>query len=178
MTSKIDEIRRLLSSYYAGETSIEDERALIAMMKSCSDMPEDLAADRDIILAIEKSRGEMPSSLPGKLDAMIAGLECKERGRRSRRANIAVAATAAIVLIAGIGCLIKIASHNPYEVTDPKIAFNETRRALLLVSDGLNSTDEFLDEANSTLSGIGLSLYETDEEDELTEEDELNQGEI
>lgn len=178
MTSKIDEIRRLLSSYYAGETSIADERALIAMMKDSSDMPEDLAADRNILLAIEKSRSEMPSSLPGKLDAMIAGLECKERSRRSRRANIAVAATAVITLIAGIGCLIRIATHNPYEVTDPKIAFNETRRALLLVSDGLNSADEFLNEANSTLSDIGLSLYTADENEEITEEYESNQGEI
>lgn len=177
MTSKIDEIRRLLSMYYTGDSSIEDEKALIAMMKESADIPEDIAGDRDIILAIEKSRGEMPSSLPGKLDAMIAGLECKERRYRKRRATIAVAATAAIVLLAGIGYIIKITSHNPYEVTDPKTAFNETRRALLLVSDGLNSTDEFLEEANSTLSGIGLSLYETEEDTEFSD-DESNQGEI
>ncbi|WP_289158657.1 hypothetical protein [uncultured Muribaculum sp.] len=179
MTPKIDEIRRLISLYYAGDSSIDDERALTALLQELQDAPEDIAADRDIILALEESRPAMPPALPQKLDAIIAGLDCKHRRHRSI-AQAKIAACAAIaILIAGIGWIIKNSEPNPYEVTDPKTAFAETRKALLLVSDGLNSTDALLNEINSTLSDIDFSEYDIDEEnDEAILDEEINQPEL
>lgn len=94
---------------------------------------------------------------------MIAEIGSRQRHVRVRN-TIAVAASAAVLI--GIGYIIKRSAHNPYEVTDPKTAFNETRRALLLVSDGLKSTDAFINEANATFSGIDLSFYELEEAEE------------
>ncbi|MCM1094069.1 MAG: hypothetical protein NC421_08950 [Lachnospiraceae bacterium] len=177
MTPKNDEIRRLLSLYYAGDSTIDDERALVSLMKELTECPDDIAADRDIILSLEESQIAMPSSLPTKLDAIIVGLDCKQRRQKSW--TKALACTAVAALLVGIGWVIKLSEPNPYEVTDPKTAFNETRRALLLVSDGLNSTDALLNEVNTTLSDIDFSQYDAEDEnnDEFIE-DEINQPEL
>ncbi len=165
MTSKLDEIRRLLSLYYAGTSTIDEERSLAELMESLSEIPEDIADDRDIILAAEKSRPAMPPSLPLKLDAMIAGLGCGQRRHNPKRIISAIAGCAATAaLLIGIGWVIRNSEPNPYEVTDPKTAFNETRRALLLVSDGLNSTDEFINEINTTLAGLKFAEDNIDDE--------------
>lgn len=163
MTSQIDEIRRLLGKYYSGDSSSDDEQRLLAVMKDSPRLPDDIIIERDIIVGLDDCAPEMPSSLPVKIDAMIATIGSRQRHVRMRNV-IAVAASAAVLI--GIGYIIKRSAYNPYEVTDPKTAFNETRRALLLVSDGLKSTDAFINEANATFYGIDLSFYELEEAEE------------
>lgn len=169
-----EKLKRMLSNFYEGKSSREEDNELARVLAESSASTGEYKADYEIIRGISAASPKMPESLPARLDAAIAGLELADSRRRARIRNsiIGVAASAA-VLLGGFYILDRL-TPNPYEIEDPVTAFNETRNALLLVSDGLNSTDAYIDEANSTLSILDLSLYEDEESTEETDEEEQN----
>lgn len=169
-----EKLKQMLSDFYEGITSPAEEAELARMLAESVKSTDEFTADYEIISGIGKACPAMPGFMPAKLDAAIAGLELADTRRRARiRNSIIGAAASAAVLLGGFYILDRL-TPNPYEIEDPVTAFNETRNALLLVSDGLNSTDAYIDEANSTLSILDLSLYEDEESTEETDEEEQN----
>ncbi len=159
------ELKQLLNLYYSGLTTPDDEKRLVKMFESIDELPEELAADRDIVIALAGEEVEIPKEAPVIIGMLVDKLESRDKRYAAGRRFIAftgVAASLAIV-VSLVLFIVRNGTPNPYEITDPQTAFNETERALLMVSEGLNKTDAFMDEASHTLSKITFiddSLFE------------------
>ena len=175
MTTKHYELRQLLNLYYSGLTTPDDERRLIKMFESVEDLPEDMIADRDIIMNLSAHKPvEIPEGAKESLGNYIDKLERQERRYATGRRFITLTGIAAslAIVVSLILFIVQNSTPNPNEITDPQTAYNETERALLMVSESLNKTGEFMDEASHTLSKITFI------DDSLFEEEDLYEDSI
>ncbi len=180
MSTEFYEIRQLLNLYYGGLTTPDDEKKLISLLQREEHLPDDIASDRDIVMALAAGHAaDVPDGMTDSIMRLVERLELEERRNVAGRHLIALAGVAAslAIVVSVIMFLVKSSSPNPHEITDPQTAFNETERALLMVSESLNKTGAFINETNDGVSQVtfidGDSLYD-DEEDYLFE-DSLNE---
>lgn len=97
-----EEIDRLLERYYAGQTTEQEEDALLQTLRSADDLPADLQAERDLFLSLHKNMVEdvpVPKDLETKLTARIDRKASAPRRRRLWWGSMA----ASILLLAGLG---------------------------------------------------------------------------
>lgn len=97
-----EEIDRLLERYYAGQTTEQEEDALLQTLRSANDLPADLQAERDLFLSLHKNMVEdvpVPEGLETKLTARIDRKASAPRRRRLWWGSMA----ASILLLAGLG---------------------------------------------------------------------------
>lgn len=97
-----EEIDRLLERYYAGQTTEQEEDALLQTLRSADDLPADLQAERDLFLSLHKNMVEdvpVPEGLETKLTARIDRKASAPRRRRLWWGSMA----ASILLLAGLG---------------------------------------------------------------------------
>jgi len=144
----IKEIRKILGRFYAGETTLEEERILQEYFSSAS-IPEELLTERDLFRSLEPAGNHVavPESLNKKILGVIDQLEKKEV--RTRRISVfALSGLAA-------GLLVVIALYTGYfksgqskriasqELTDtydnPADAYEEAKKTLAYVSTKLNT---------------------------------------
>ena len=110
-----EEIDRLLERYYAGQTTEQEEDALLQTLRSANDLPADLQAERDLFLSLHKNMVEdvpVPEDLETELTARIDRKASAPRRRRLWWGSMA----ASILLLAGLGFGIaemrqRLASH-------------------------------------------------------------------
>lgn len=183
MKSEHYKLKQLLNLYYSGLTTPDDERRLIEMFDAIDELPADMIADRDIVTALHDDVAiDVPDAAADNISLFIDKLARQERRAAAGRKFFAyggVAASLAIV-VSLILFIVKSSTPNPNEITAPQTAYNETARAILMVSESLNKTGAFMNEANHILSKITFiddSLFE--EDDELYDDsiyNELNDG--
>lgn len=129
-------MKELLEKYYNGETTPQEEETLREWMLH-GDVPEELAADRELFLRLEGEKGaemECPAGLEQQLDALIsreaakeARQQEKEPVRQKKHSRIrrlswwASAVAACAVLFFGITYLMRPVSYIR-EVEDPREA--------------------------------------------------------
>ena len=97
-----EEIDRLLERYYAGQTTEQEEDALLQTLRSANDLPADLQAERDLFLSLHKNMVEdvpVPEDLETELTARIDRKASAPRRRRLWWGSVA----ASILLLAGLG---------------------------------------------------------------------------
>ena len=97
-----EEIDRLLERYYAGQTTEQEEDALLQTLRSANDLPADLQAERDLFLSLHKNMVEdvpVPEDLETELTARIDRKASAPRRRRLWWGSMA----ASILLLAGLG---------------------------------------------------------------------------
>lgn len=97
-----EEIDRLLERYYAGQTTEQEEDALLQTLRSADDLPADLQAERDLFLSLHKNMMEdvpVPEDLETELTARIDRKASAPRRRRLWWGSMA----ASILLLAGLG---------------------------------------------------------------------------
>lgn len=97
-----EEIDRLLERYYAGQTTEQEEDALLQTLRSADDLPADLQAERDLFLSLHKNMVEdvpVPEDLETELTARIDRKASAPRRRRLWWGSMA----ASILLLAGLG---------------------------------------------------------------------------
>ena len=136
-------IEKLIEKFYNGETSIGEER-LLENYFSQSNIPPSLEAERDLFRFYSNARNEQ---LPDdKLSEMI--IEAIESeggdltGKRRRLVYAVTSIAASILLLAGSYFIFLHSSGTGrYQDTfdNPEIAYLETQKALLYVSEKLNS---------------------------------------
>lgn len=173
MTKKIYELKQLLSLYYGGLSTPDNEKRMIDLFGEIGDqLPADLIVERDVMTALSSAKNqiEIPSGMDKRLSLLVDKLERQESRRFIGRRWITLAGVAAslAILVTIITFIVKNSSPNPHEITDPQTAFNETERALMMVSESLNRTDAVINEAGTTLSKITFlddSLFEDDDEE-------------
>ncbi len=152
----------MLSRYYQGSTTLQEEQLLMEYFTTQTDIPEHLSSDREIFIALSETQNSEPEgldSLGTKISATIASLalqEQKPKANRYRRYFIGIAASVAILL--GIGAYFSIDSPHRNEITDLHLAYNETERALTLISEGLNKANSGLSQTQDKINNINRSI--------------------
>jgi hypothetical protein len=145
-------IEELLEKYYNGETTLEEERKLHWYFQT-HDVPMHLKPDAEIFrYHYRQTREEVSPGLSERLAKLI-----DEQNRKSKyflpvrtiRLISAVAASVLILLALWIGVGRNIMQQKQvarYTDTfdDPQLAYLETKKALILVSEKLNAGTEHL----------------------------------
>jgi len=160
----LKQIEDLLEKYYNGETTLEEERKLNWYFQT-HDIPMHLKPDAEIFRSNYKhSREDASPELSDKLSKLI-----DEQGKktwfllpvRSVRWISGIAASILILLSLWIGIgrdTILQRNHSKYADTfdDPQLAYLETKKALLLVSEKLNSGANELQRLKTYNQSIGM----------------------
>lgn len=164
----IKDIKTLLHSFYEGETSQEEEKALYEFF-SGENIPEDMISEKRIFLKLYAGQqNDMPLHLEEKLSTLIDNLERGEDNKskphivspikltnKSWRWAMSIAASILIVLSVGIFAYFgNNSSKSPMLVdtySNPEDAYLETQRTLLLVSGKLNKGIQQIEKVNDII---------------------------
>ncbi len=143
------EIGFLLEKYYEGNTSRDEEERLRQALRR-KDLPAEWHADRDAFLGLAAAKDAEPG--PGFEDRLTAAIREAAGGRkrflyprRSPGFMFAAAAAGVALLVAGYFVLQTsgIFRSSPRDTfSDPRLAYQETRNTLLLVSQLMNKGTE------------------------------------
>ena len=120
-------IKELLEKYWAGETSLEEEKIIQEYFKENPSLTEEgqyfraIAANQKLTY-----KGEVPG-----------------KPKIFRKQWLSVAATVAVGVITAIIALDNSRKDDPFAVTDPQEAYEVTRQALMMISSNLNETRQY-----------------------------------
>lgn len=178
-TANQNKIIELLNLYYDGKTTIEQEQTLIKYFSEETDIPEELLAERDLILAMRETVDvEIPAKLEEDLVNHIDKLDRKEQFRNSswvKRFGIPAIAASIVIAIA-VGAFVTytpiqpienedskeqlIAAYTPRhdEVTDATTAYKNTEMALMMLSSKLNKSEQGIAIANDKFNQMNNKL--------------------
>ena len=179
-TANQNKIIELLNLYYDGKTTIDQEQTLIKYFSEETDIPKELLAERDLILAMRETVDiEIPAKLEEELVNHIDKLDRKEQFRNSswiKRFGIPAIAASIIIAIA-IGAFLTyspidpinnnvvsnnqlIAANTPRhdEVTDINVAYEKTEMALMMLSSKLNKSSQSIAVADEKINQINDKL--------------------
>ncbi len=145
-----EEVIALLERYYEGTATAEEERRLRRFLLA-ADVPEEFAAEQAYFQALAAARRRPAPALEERLAALVderlgGGEHRMRRMPRAMRRTLPLAAA----LLAGAFLYFFVATQRPRDTyQDPRLAWHETRRVLLYVSEKLNEgtrTLSYLDE--------------------------------
>lgn len=178
-TANQNKIIELLNLYYDGKTTIEQEQTLIKYFSEETDIPKELLAERDLIMAMRETVDiEIPAKLEEELVNHIDKLDRKEQFRNSswvKRFGIPAIAASIVIAIA-VGAFVTytpiqpieneapkeqlIAANTPRhdEVTDINVAYEKTEMALMMLSSKLNKSSQSIAVADEKINQINDKL--------------------
>ena len=133
-------MKKLLEKFYNGETTLEEEQRLREYFLS-GETPEELRAEGEYFRAMAGGREEQPSaSFAAGLEDLVDSFTPEKQVRRRHLRPVlawSLSVAASLLIVAGAYfAWIKQAPKDTYE--DPKLAYQETRRVLLYVSQQFN----------------------------------------
>jgi len=148
----LKQIEELLEKYYYGETSLDEEKKLQWYFQT-HDVPLHLKPDAELFRSnYKRSTEDEATDLTEKLSKLIDEQDKKSRfilPLRSVRWISGIAASIVILLSLWIGLgRDSLHSHAKFKDTfsDPKLAYQETRKTLLMVSEKLNAGTKELEQ--------------------------------
>ncbi len=160
---ELKQVEFLLEKFYDGDTTEEQERGLKDFFMT-ADVPEWLESDRDYFLVLDGKRSESAPNfdMAAELDAVIDREKSKKpRGVKRKMIRYFGAVAALIVMALFVPRLVsdnqksisaELKSRDTY--TDPKIAYAEAKKALMVLSEVLNSGAEPLSNLKSFEKGL------------------------
>jgi len=135
------EINEFLNKYLAGETTLEEEALLREYFKR-TDLPDDHPEMKEMFRYFVDAHQDTatPFDIADELNAVIEN-EQKKETRHRFRPLYAWIASAAAVLVISLGIYHSL--NKPETIVkdtykDPRLAYLETKRALLLISNTMN----------------------------------------
>jgi hypothetical protein len=137
-------IKELLRKYYSGDTTLDEEEILKNYFTGSSDVPEELTAEKEQFTMYDRMKNaDVPfSDLEKKLESIIDRQKVKYPFFHRRSMGFRIAALAAsLLLLFGVYNSIKhFTDRSKYHDTieDPYLAYQETKRTLLYISEKLN----------------------------------------
>jgi len=141
---RIEELRLLLERFYSGESTLEEERTLSALLTS-QEVPEDLQADVELFIRMQEEDISVPDGLKGRI---IKSLDhAAQQERRNRRVSLyslsGLAAGILAIIAIYLGFLRNgedMLTSQEYEDTyeNPIDAYEEAKKTLAYVSVKLN----------------------------------------
>ncbi|WP_321518888.1 hypothetical protein [uncultured Bacteroides sp.] len=166
---KIFEIEKLIADFYEGKTSVAQEKELMHFFET-QEVPPHLLADKELFQKIYNSCNEIevPPHLEQKLSTFIDSLEKKEKTikpHQERKINWhwISGIAAGLFLILSIGLYTHIEQQEPVltdTYSNPKDAYKEAQKALLLVSINLNKGVSKLESAQKDMNKVNKILDE------------------
>ncbi|SHF78663.1 hypothetical protein SAMN05444362_11037 [Dysgonomonas macrotermitis] len=174
----IKHIEELITSFYGGTTTLDEEKILLDFFKS-ENVPDWMDIEQKMFMEIySRKNEEAPYHLESRLISLVDKLD-KEENRTSRpiRKSIhihwkwvsGIAACIAIMITAGIFLYKGMGQHQEYAVvdtySDPEDAYRETQKVMLLVSNKLNkglqqveSIQDNVDRVNKVMNKNNIRL--------------------
>jgi hypothetical protein len=137
----LQRIDDLIVKYENGESSLAEEQELREFFLN-DESPEELREYRDILRAMENFhsvRITNPEFDEKVLDAIAARTDNPSLHFRYSKPFVFTGIAAALILIFGLYFILKQTKTAEDTYSDPAIAYAETRRVLLLVSENLNA---------------------------------------
>ena len=142
----LDEIRKRLERFYAGETSLEEEKALENYFSRAT-VPEELIPDKELFHSLSKGKAAVP--VPGDLNSKILDTidRVARKETRTRRISLYSLSGLAAGLLVIIAVYVYIRVDRPsllasQQMTDtyndPMDAYQEAKKALAFVSNKFN----------------------------------------
>ncbi len=150
----IEQIKSLLSRFYEGQTTPEEERQLVAFFRR-EEIPEDLQADKQLFLMLaQTSEQEMPQDIADEIAAFVNNLGQTEkkpimsedkqhkgiiyRLKTPPKMWYRVAATVAILLAIGGGVFFHQRTYTTAPFRDTCSTPDEAADAILYANDIIN----------------------------------------
>lgn len=130
----IDEIKRLLNTYYDGNTSIEQEKLLCDFFATTTDIPAELESEQQMFMALQsatKTDIDIPADLEQSLIAHIDNLERQETQNRRKwiKPFSIISVAASIIILIAIG--LKFVNLNDKVVTHETILVSEIKNNII-----------------------------------------------
>lgn len=158
----INYIKQLLEKFYAGQSSLEEEKYLKEYYAGSS-IPEELLEDRELFVSMSAAESQVP--VPGDLNSKLIDSinEAERKETRVKRINIYSFSGLAAGLLIILGTYFTFLRDNPadvlaeYTIQDEEIAYQEAKKALSYVSAKLNrGTAELepLKQVNKTMKSM------------------------
>jgi hypothetical protein len=147
-------IKTLLERYYSGETTLEEENYLYDVFTS-GDVPDEFAAEKEMfgLLRSEKDKPLLNEDFDEKILNIINEKERAVSQKRTLYFILSGMAAAIVILLSvWLGKEIFTQKQIYGNVTDPKIAFAQTRNALNLISIEMNRGLKPVGKATGTLN--------------------------
>lgn len=151
------QIEILLERYFGGETTLKDEKVLKEFFQR-KDIPAHLVSLKEQFefFSNEKEREILDASFDDKIIGLIQEEEIQTT-KRSRRLYLYMASgiAASILIIMSLFFQFDPFSRKIQETfNDPQLAYNETKRALLMVSQTLNNGIQPIGKAAKMNEGV------------------------
>lgn len=151
------QIEIILERYFSGDTSLEDEKVLKEFFQA-KDIPAHLVSLKEQFefFSAEKEKEPLNASFDDKIIELI-NQEENQSTKRTRRIYLYMATgiAASILIIMSLFFQFDPFSKRIKETfSDPQLAFNETKRALLMVSQTLNSGINPIAKASKLNDGV------------------------
>lgn len=159
---RVDEVEKLVTAFYEGNTSVEEEKKLLHYFRT-TNVPEHLLIEKDFFLKLATPNPEVPENLKEKLIGQINTWSQEEKNkiriksvRKTNRHWISGIA-AGILLILSIWAYVDHEQNSSLQAdtyTNPEDAYKETQKALLLISQNLNKGVTRLETVNNNMEKI------------------------
>jgi hypothetical protein len=176
---EIFEIEKLIADYYEGKTSVSQEKELMHFFET-QEVPPHLLEDKRLFQEINCSCNEIevPPHLEQKLSFLIDSWEKTELLEKKEKTNkphlerriinwqliSGIAASVCLVLSIGLYTHLNIEEQQTAAITDtysnPKDAYKEAQKALLLVSNNLNKGVSKLNNVQKDMDKVNKILDE------------------
>jgi hypothetical protein len=137
-------IEELLDKYWSCETSLEEEQQLRAYFQSAQ-IPEQLN-EASVLFKYFEGQKKKSLSDPDFESKVLAGGNLETRKSRSLLFNtMRIAAGISVLVVAGWFIRNEVRKTNPPATidtyNDPKLAFEETKKALMIISEGFGKAE-------------------------------------
>ena len=120
-------IKDLLEKYWAGETSLDEEKIIKQYFKENPALTDE---------------GQYFRAMDAQPEAVYRG-EIPGKKKILNRQWLSVAATIAIGIMVAVVALDNTRKEDPFAITDPQEAYEVTRQALMLLSSNLNESKQY-----------------------------------
>jgi hypothetical protein len=153
-----DVLKTLLTKYFEGSTSLEEEKLLRQYFTTQEALPQELLTYRNQFLlsqAMAESTmdtGELERKITEKIDALAAF----PKPLNNRRSMYRFMAAASVTVLIGIAAGFFFLQQKPRAedtFTDPQLAYHEAQKALMYVSQKMNRGIEPLSNVSKITTG-------------------------
>jgi hypothetical protein len=140
---EISQIKHLLAKYFEGNTTLEEEKVLQGYFTEEHEIEADLLPLKNQFMLFQTGRdlkfdnGGLESKIAGQIDELDQQIKAAPRTLNISRFLIA-ASIALTIGLAGVIVYQTQKNNTRDTFTNPQLAYNETQRALLYVSQKMN----------------------------------------
>jgi len=156
----IKKIKEFLQKYYDGDTTLEEEEILKRYFVENPDVPQELRTEKEQFAMYDRVKNaDVPfKDFEKNLESLIDNQKVKYPVFNRRNVRFKIAALAASILILfGVYNSIRYFTARPKysdTIEDPYLAYQETKRTLLYISEKLNYGTKELNNMSKINEGV------------------------